>query len=196
LIAETDLGPLLDLVVSRSRDLVNAGTATLVPAAAGPDEPAPPTPAASAGQAIRNALMFADSERRRRWQQALVDATSELLAPSHYRPLDVVTRFAAAAADGETAAICTSAGSAVGSRAGSVVGPTVSSADGLVVGPAEGSAVSAAAGSGLEILARHGSPDHLNADKVIEALRLGAPTFDDGRADALAGSRALLARAR
>lgn len=63
--------------------------------------------ATTAGQAIRTAQLVADHDRRARWQQALVDATRELLAGSDDQPLAVIARRAAIAAGNDPTAICT-----------------------------------------------------------------------------------------
>jgi signal transduction histidine kinase len=61
--------------------------------------------AATAGGAIANARLFTESEQRRRWLDASAELTSELLSAGVGRPLELITREAAKAADADFAVL-------------------------------------------------------------------------------------------
>jgi signal transduction histidine kinase len=61
--------------------------------------------AATAGGAIANARLFAESEQRRRWLNASAELTGDLLSAGVGRPLELITREAAKAADADFAVL-------------------------------------------------------------------------------------------
>jgi signal transduction histidine kinase len=61
--------------------------------------------AATAGGAIANARLFTESEQRRRWLNASAELTSDLLSAGVGRPLELITREAAKAADADFAVL-------------------------------------------------------------------------------------------
>ena len=61
--------------------------------------------AATAGGAIANARLFTESEQRRRWLNASAELTGDLLSAGVGRPLELITREAAKAADADFAVL-------------------------------------------------------------------------------------------
>ncbi|MFC4787212.1 GAF domain-containing protein [Nocardioides sp. MAHUQ-72] len=84
--------------------------------------------ARTASVAIENALLYEDSERRRRWQAATTEATQLLFAGGHDTPLEVALQGALHGADGDVAVLAVLEGdevvgeAAVGLRAEDLAG--------------------------------------------------------------------------
>ncbi len=109
--------------------------------------------ARTAAVAIHNARLFADSERRRRWQGVSTSATQRLFTGEHERPREVIADFALQGAEGDFALVDCSdgdpvmVGAAVDELAGQlsdrwprvveqVIGPVRRTGDPLLVVPA------------------------------------------------------------
>jgi GAF domain-containing protein len=122
--------------------------------------------AASAGVAISNARLFAESERRRSWLSAAGALTRQLLSSSAEEPFDAITRQGATAAGADFATLflpsngdCLVATSEHGAGAGALIGRPF---------PIEGTMAGVALRTGKPFLLRADPEDPVVAARGVE----------------------------
>jgi signal transduction histidine kinase len=134
--------------------------------------------AATAGIAIDNARLFAESRRRERWSAALAEISSTLLSGDVAEPLAVVVETVASAVGAELACL-------VRAFDGGLLievarGEGAAALEGTVV-PAEGSLVLQALESGAPVVVESLAPREGDAGATLYGPTVAVPLFADGR---------------
>jgi signal transduction histidine kinase len=134
--------------------------------------------AATAGIAIDNARLFAESRRRERWSAALAEISSTLLSGDVDEPLAVVVETVAAAVGAELACLVRPLGDSLLIEVARGVG--AEAIQGTVV-PAEGSLVVQALESGAPVVVESLAPREGQAESIPTGPTVAVPLFADGR---------------
>jgi signal transduction histidine kinase len=134
--------------------------------------------AATAGIAIDNARLFAESRRRERWSAALAEISSTLLSGDVDEPLAVVVETVASAVGAELACLVRPLGD--GLLIEVARGEGAEAIQGTIV-PAEGSLVMQALESGAPVVVEALAAREGQADTTPSGPTVAVPLFADGR---------------
>jgi signal transduction histidine kinase len=134
--------------------------------------------AATAGIAIDNARLFAESRRRERWSAALAEISSTLLSGDVDEPLAVVVETVASAVGAELACLVRPLGD--GLLIEVARGEGAEAIQGTVV-PAEGSLVMQALESGAPVVVESIAPREGQPGVASSGPTVAVPLFADGR---------------